>query len=72
MSDIKFDSEPPNVSDVLHAHHRANALNDTFQSLETIYQLLSLANLPVEPPLGNISRYNWVRSILDIVFRMDV
>lgn len=65
--DFEFETAPPDVSYVLHVHHRANALNDTFKSLETIYQLLSLTNLPVETPLGNISRYNWVRSILDVM-----
>ena len=65
--DFEIGTAPSDVNYVLHVHHRANALNDTFKSLETIYQLLSLTNLPVETPLGNISRYNWVRSILDIM-----
>lgn len=65
--DFELETTPPDVSYVLHVHHRVNALNDTFKSLETIYQLLSLTNLPIETPLGNISRYNWVRSILDVM-----
>ncbi|KOO59971.1 hypothetical protein WH43_01210 [Rheinheimera sp. KL1] len=65
--DFEFETASPDVRYVLHVHHRANALNDTFKSLETIYQLLSLTNLPVETSLGNISRYNWVRSILDVM-----
>ncbi|BBN83274.1 hypothetical protein PA25_32590 [Pseudoalteromonas sp. A25] len=65
--DFEFGTAPSDVNYVLQVHHRANALNDTFKSLETIYQLLSLTNLPVETPLGNISRYNWVRSILDVM-----
>ena len=65
--DFEFGAAPSDVNYVLQVHHRAKALNDTFKSLETIYQLLSLTNLPVETPLGNISRYNWVRSILDVM-----
>ena len=65
--DFEFETAPPDVSYILHVHHRANALNDTFKSLETIYQLLSLANLPIETPIGNISHYNWVRLILDVM-----
>ncbi|MCO7189931.1 MULTISPECIES: hypothetical protein [unclassified Pseudoalteromonas] len=65
--DFEFETAPPEVSYLLGVHHRASALNDTFKSLETIYQLLSLTNLPIETPLGNISRYNWVRSILDVL-----
>ena len=59
--------EQPEASYVLGVEYRVKMLLDRFDSLNLLYQIFSLEELPLKTKRGTISRHEWIRIALDVL-----
>jgi hypothetical protein len=57
----------PDRAYVVDVHYRLYTLVSRFDSLNVIYKMLTVQNLPLQSQKGAISRATWVRIILDVL-----
>ncbi|MBE7554934.1 MAG: hypothetical protein HS126_28115 [Anaerolineales bacterium] len=70
LRDYDYDtlvSTAPDAAYIVDVEYRTQMLVNRFESLNMVYQMLALEELPLSTPLGAISRQNWVRITLDVL-----